>query len=266
MLDPWAVQNSAWKKKIVGWLYENEHLRRAACIRALCRSELESIRAYGLDNPVCVVPNGVDLPDLPESPREEGGPRKLLFLGRIHPKKGVKELLDGWMQWQEHGGSSDWQLLIAGWDDGGHLPALKSMAARCAPKSVKFVGPVYGPRKVELLRGVDAFILPSFSEGLPMAVLEAWSYRLPVVMTRHCNLPAGFEVGAAVRVDPDGESVARGLQQLASMSLAERRAMGIRGRELVAERFTWPTVAQQMLAVYRWIWGAGTVPPCVDKG
>jgi poly(glycerol-phosphate) alpha-glucosyltransferase len=131
---------------------------------------------------------------------------------------------------------------------------------------VKFVGPVYGPRKVELLRGVDAFILPSFSEGLPMAVLEAWSYRLPVIMTRHCNLPAGFEVGAAVRVDPDGESVARGLQQLASMSLAERRAMGIRGRELVAERFTWPTVAQQMLAVYRWIWGAGTVPPCVDKG
>ena len=64
MLDPWAVRNSAWKKRVAGWLYEHAHLRESACIRALCESEAQSIRAFGLRNPICIIPNGIDLPDL----------------------------------------------------------------------------------------------------------------------------------------------------------------------------------------------------------
>ena len=59
-----------WKKRIAALLYENQHLRGAACLRALSEAEAQSIRSYGLRNPICVIPNGVDLPDLRESQRE----------------------------------------------------------------------------------------------------------------------------------------------------------------------------------------------------
>ena len=95
MLDPWAVNNSLWKKKLAGILYENEHLRTANCIRALCLSEVVAVRRYGLKNPICQIANGIDLPQIPvASPAPwhngtESGKKILLFLGRIHPKKGA---------------------------------------------------------------------------------------------------------------------------------------------------------------------------------
>src|SRR5271165_4907043 len=62
MLDPWALKNSQWKKRISAALYENRHLRGAACLHALNHAEAEAMRAYGLKNPICVIPNGIDLP------------------------------------------------------------------------------------------------------------------------------------------------------------------------------------------------------------
>src|SRR4030095_11103730 len=87
MLDAWGLQNSGSKKLIAAWLYENQHLREAACLRALSEAETRSIRAYGLRNPICVIPSGVDLPDLSASNAnsESANPKTLLYLGRLHP-------------------------------------------------------------------------------------------------------------------------------------------------------------------------------------
>lgn len=73
MLDPWAVRHSAWKKRITTHLYEGTHLGGAACLHALCDSERDAIRAYGLKNPVCVIPNGVDLPTAASGARPTWG-------------------------------------------------------------------------------------------------------------------------------------------------------------------------------------------------
>jgi poly(glycerol-phosphate) alpha-glucosyltransferase len=99
-----------------------------------------------------------------------------------------------------------------------------------------------------------------------MAILEAWSYGLPVLMTPECNIPEGFEAEAALHVDPDPSSIARGVRQLSSMSQGERAAMGARGRALVEEQFTWPRVAEQMHGVYRWMLGEAGRPSCVRTG
>ena len=128
---------------------------------------------------------------------------------------------------------------------------------------ILFHGPAFGDEKKELLNSADAFILPSLSEGLPMSVLEAWAYGLPVVMTPECNLPEGFDAGAAVRITTGLEGVAGGLDELFSMSDSDLRSMGARGRELVRGRFTWQTVATQMREVYEWTLGAGAAPSCV---
>ncbi len=267
MLDPWALRNSAWKKQLVRRLFADESLRRTTCIHALCRSELESIRACGLRNPVAVVPNGVELPDLrPETAPADSQPpvRRLLFLGRIHPKKGLRELLEAWSRTQAPW-RSEWRLVIAGWDDGGYEEGLKGFAREHGlAGSVEFAGPCFGGEKDALLRSAGAFILPSFSEGLPMSVLEAWSYGLPVVMTGFCNLPEGFAAEAALRIEPTPQSIADGLDRLAALSRDERLAMGRRGRGLVEREFSWPTIAQRMLSVYEWCMAGGGLPSCME--
>ncbi len=96
-----------------------------------------------------------------------------------------------------------------------------------------------------------------------MAVLEAWSYGLPVLMTDACNLPEGFAAGAALRTEPEVVPMAGALRCLMAMSDADRRAMGARGRALVQERFAWPRVARQMKTVYEWLLGGGPPPSCV---
>jgi len=259
MLDPWALRNSAWKKKLAGMLFANKALRQATCIHALCRSEVESIRAYGLSNPVALVPNAVELPVLNQR-EPSGAERSLLFLGRLHPKKGVAELLKAWP-----GFNGGWKLVVAGWDDGGHEAGLRELAVELGVEGqVEFVGATFGEAKERLFRNVDAFVLPSFSEGLPMSVLEAWSYGLPVVMTEFCNLPEGFDAGAAIRVKPNAESIGVGLEMLASMNDQDLSAMGAAGRALVEEKFTWPKVAADMRRVYEWCIGGGQPPECME--
>jgi len=261
MLDPWAVRNSAWKKKLVGAMFANEALRQATCIHALCPSEAKAIRAYGLRNPIAIIPNGIDLPGDGVRQPSSGGRKTVLFLGRIHPKKGIAELLRAWGRV-----SKDWKLVIAGWDDGGHEQGLRKLVEDLGlGGSVSFVGPKHGEEKDRLLRSVDAFILPSFSEGLPMSVLEAWSFRLPVVMTDFCNLPEGFAANAAIRVEPDADSIFQGLEKLTGLSDEGRGDMGTQGRTLVEEKFAWDKIARDMKAVYEWCLG-GEKPACIAEG
>jgi poly(glycerol-phosphate) alpha-glucosyltransferase len=131
---------------------------------------------------------------------------------------------------------------------------------------VVFFGPAFLGEKEVLLRSAEAFILPSFSEGLPISVLEAWSYGLPVVMTQECNLPEGFACSAALEIrnssafQPASHSLPatptkldsdwEGLPSLVEMTDAQRWEMGMRGRKLVERKFTWPKVAKSLKEIY----------------
>ncbi len=157
-----------------------------------------------------------------------------------------------------------WELAIAGWDQSGHEDRLKALARDLGLSgSVRFLGPRFGPDKAAAYRSAEAFILPSFSEGLPMVVLEAWAYGVPVIMTPQCNLPEGFQNDAAIRIDPEVESIKGGLETLFSMTDAERQELGSNGRKLVAERFSWPKIGEEMRTVYEWILGGGPPPASV---
>lgn len=261
MLDPWALKNAGWKKKAAEWLYERKMLRRAAVLHAFHEKDLCDFRAYGLKNPIAVIPNGVELPE--ESSIRRGRERTILFLGRIHPKKGLHQLLEGW-KLLSNSQRSGWKLLIAGWDDGGYLSTLQALVKENdLSSSIDFVGPVFGNRKMELMQTSSALILPSLSEGLPMTVLEAWSHSLPVLMTEMCNLPRGFESRAALKILPEPSDIARGLCEFFSLSDDVRRDIGLNGRTLVEAEFTWQRVSDQFQAVYRWILSGGEKPSCV---
>jgi glycosyltransferase involved in cell wall biosynthesis len=273
MLDPWAVNNSRWKKRLAGALFEDRHLRGAACLHALNLEEAQAFRAYGLKNPICVIPNGVDLPlsgyhgSASWRPRLPQEAKVLFYIGRLHPKKGLDILLRAWAARAAQAKSSRWHLVIAGWDQAGHEQELRALAAaEGLADSVHFVGPQFGEAKSASFQSADAFVLPSLSEGLPMTVLEAWSHGLPVLMTPQCNLQSGFEVGAALRIEPSPESVAAQLTVLFEMGDADRRAMGEHGLGLVKQRHQWPAIAAQMIEVYEWTLGLGPRPNCLFAG
>lgn len=269
MLDGWALRKSAWKKRLAACLYENRHLRGATCLHALTGAEAQAIRGYGLPNPICVIPNGVDLPgdDGPAPPwanRIPENARVLFYLGRLHPKKALPNLLRAWATLKPEVPYPAWRLVVAGWDQGSHAAELRRLSEELAlSQAVHFVGPQFGPEKASSFRRADAFILPSHSEGLPVSVLEAWSYALPVLMTAQCNLSEGFGAGAAIRIEPDPASIAAGLRKMFAMPSSEWQAMGDRGRLLVAERFSWPKIAMQMKGVYDWVLGGGPKPACI---
>ena len=300
MLEPWALQNSRWKKQIAKLFYENEMLHGAACIQANTQKELRDIRAYGLRNSVAIIPNGVDLP--PDSANQEELHLKeytssfdssqnqkiassrniLLFLGRIHPKKGIENAIRACNEVNIRE-KAEWCFVIAGWDQLGHLQELVNLCLHLGLRftitdsnikvgdrstdnfDVVFYREVFGQEKEDLFRAATAFILPSFSEGLPMSVLEAWSFSLPVLMTQECNLPIGFSFNAARKIAPNITDISSGMRELFQMNSSDLKAMGMRGRELVSTNFTWKIVGRQMKEVYDWMLGGGSVPECVVR-
>ena len=111
LLKPRALHNSRWKKRIAALLYENEHLRHAACLHALNAAEAEAIRAYGLTNPICIIPNGTTPPDDVVFQRLQQG-RSILYLGRFHPLKGLLTLLQAWNEVRKDAAATGWRLTL----------------------------------------------------------------------------------------------------------------------------------------------------------
>lgn len=272
MLDPWALAHSAWKKRIVWLLNERSVLQDAGCMHALNQAEAAALRRLGLANPICVVPNGVALPDRTH-PKEPPWPRAfsrdrmaMVYLGRFHPKKNLSALLSAWdlVRRADSAATKEWVLILAGWDQGGTRARLERQIRELRlSDSVLLLGPQYGENKRALLDNAGAFVLPSLSEGLPMAVLEAWAHGLPVLMSAESNLPEGFAASAAIETGVDAARIARALSCLFAMSAEERKRMAQKGRRLVEQRFSLRSVAREMKAVYDWLLGGGTPPSSV---
>jgi glycosyltransferase involved in cell wall biosynthesis len=272
MAEPWALRHKAWKKRFYLALIEGKNLRRASCLHALSRPEVGHLRALAPRTPVCLVPNGVDLAPferLPDRARLEAehpelvGKFVLLFFGRLHVKKGL-DLLATSLAALRHD-HPDVHILVAGNDDGALAPFLNQLAALGLSGKVTCLGHVSGERARRAWGAADAFILPSYSEGFSMAVLEALACRLPVVITTACHFPELAEAEAGIVVPPTADGVTDGLRSLLERSPKQRAELGRRGRELVVERYTWNRQAERLADVYRWLAAGGPSPEAVQR-
>lgn len=267
MLDPGAMRISHRKKRLVWHLWERRALTAAHALHALCPEEAAAIRSLLPDAPIAVIPNGVALPPtgsraepLPPPPwidQVSNDEQVLLFLGRFHSKKGLDPLLSAWQTVAADAARQGWWLALVGYGDGGAL----QRRLEAAPMSrVLTCGPVFGAEKQAAFAAASGFVLPSFSEGLPMAALEAMAHRLPCLLSSFCNLPEAYSSGAALPAQPEPAALAASLQHLFALSRAERAEMGRSGRSLVAATYSWPQVAEQTRILYRWILGGGERP------
>jgi glycosyltransferase involved in cell wall biosynthesis len=260
MLERWALQHKRLKKALYATLVETRNLRRANCLRALTRAEVNDYRRIGLTNPVAVVPGGVAIPaDASPIPFIEKHPnlvgkRIVLFLGRLHQKKGLTLLLRAWASCAPLCG--DGHLVVAGPDFDGTCAKLESMVDEMGIRqTVTFPGMLAGPMKWSALAAASLFALPSFSEGFSVAVLEALGMGVPVIVTRRCNIPEVAEHGCGWVVEPEQAALDTALQEALRSPTLELQRIGERGRALVQSRYTWSVVGRQMAEVYRWVLG-----------
>jgi glycosyltransferase involved in cell wall biosynthesis len=270
MADRWALAQSKTKKTLAWHAYQRSHLQHAACILVASESEGRALRDKGLLGPIVVIPNGVDTPvtvsgDAPWRAKITPERNVLLFLGRLHHKKGVLELLRAWANTIASNEvlRTQWSLVVTGWDDGGLEAEVRSLARQLAlgPANFWCSGPLYGKDRDLALHHSSALILPSYSEGMPMAVLEGMAFGLPVLISKACNLPQVYEHDAGLCADPTPQSLVAALNALSYLTLSQRRAMGARGRELANTVFSWRAVAQSTLQVYGWVLEPGSLKP-----
>ncbi len=147
LLKPRAMRNSRWKKRIAALLYEDKHLRGAACLHALNVAEADALRRYGLKNPICVIPNGTDLRG-DTTPNEPRSGHAILYLGRFHPLKGLRNLIEAWGLVRGEAASVGWRLTLAGWDQNRHRAELEQIVDQLEVRSsVEFPWPAIRSRK-----------------------------------------------------------------------------------------------------------------------
>ena len=258
MLEPWILQRSRWKKRVMGFLFESANMRECRLWRALTAKEADQVRHQGFSAPIVVAPNGVLLADydvglpagagsqlaLPERARER---KRLIFMARLHPKKGLDLLIPAWAKLNRQ--RAGWELLIAGPDENGHRATVARMIRELGVSScTTLVGPVTGAAKLELLKSADLFILPSHSEGLPVAVLEAMACRIPVIGTDACNFMELETEGGGWLCEANPDSVLKALEAALHSSATERKSRGETARKLVEQRYTWPAISAAIRA------------------
>lgn len=254
MLDRWALQRKRWKKELYATLFERRYLRRASCLHALTDIEAADYRQFRLSSRIETIPNGIHLhsasPEvfLNQYPVLRDRPI-ILFLGRLHPKKGLDLLCQAWNSLAHTHPTA--HLVIAGPDSHGYAGTLqKHIATAHLQHRTHFVGLLKGTLKWSALAAATVFTLPSYSEGFSVATLEAMAAGTPVIASKACNFPAIDAHQCGRTIDVDADALENALNQILSLPERERRQMGERARTLVSQNYSWPDIARRMASLY----------------
>ncbi|NJO53386.1 MAG: glycosyltransferase [Leptolyngbyaceae cyanobacterium RM2_2_4] len=249
MLSPWALRHKSWKKRFYLHFIERALIKKCRAIQALTQSEADYVIKAKLHNTTVVIPNGVNMQEFETSIRsdffeksfpEVCGNKIILFLGRIDPKKGL-DLLAGAFARVRHQFPQS-RLVIAGPDSINFLPVAKSffLEAKCLD-AVIFTGMLTGQDKLSALASSDIFVLPSYSEGFSMSILEGMASGLPCIITTGCDFPEAATAQAALVTDINAESIASAL--IGCLNDPETASeIGERGRQFVSQYYTWKKV------------------------
>jgi len=258
-MSTWAMDSGSKVKRFFWPILQKPALDAVTCFHATAESEYLDIRRLGFKQPVVIIPNGVDL--LPFHSKAPNEMRTLLFLGRIHPKKGLDMLLPAWRVLQDR--FPDWELLIVGPDNGGYLGKVRELANDLDLRRVDFSGPLYGVEKLKAYSNADLFILPTYSENFGMSVAEALAAGTPAIVTHGAPWSGLATHKAGWWIETDLDALIASMQEAMVLDKQILAAMGRRGRDWMAREFSWGAVGKEMARTYSWLLGRGALPSSV---
>ena len=246
-LDPWALSVKKWKKRFAMLAYQRRDLEAASAFHATADEEATHIRAAGFMQPCIVAPNGVGLPVVMPPKQKSPNDRIALFLSRLHPGKGLLSLADAWAKVKPKG----WRMKVVGPDSYDHK---KDVVAKLVELGIvdqwEFHDALDDVDKWLAYRSADLLVHPSVSENFGITIAEGLAAELPVIATkgtpwselesRHC----GWWIDVGV------EPLAKALEEALSLNDAMRREMGVRGKKLIEEKYSWDAVTKAMMRGY----------------
>jgi glycosyltransferase involved in cell wall biosynthesis len=255
MLEPWALGVKKVKKLVGYKLFLRRDLDKAAVLQATALEEAGHLRALGVRTPIAVIPNGVSIPNHKGKVKKPIlKRRRLLFLSRVHPKKGVLELIRAVASLREIFDKEKWLLTIAGPDEGGHWTVVKKEAQKLGVENlVEYLGPVEGNVKWNLYRSSSLFILPTYSENFGLVIAEALGCGVPVITTQGAPWK-DLNIHRCGWWYPIGQKeLVATLRRAMTTPSQVLQSMGERGKKLVDQNYSWPSIGHKLKETYEWI-------------
>jgi glycosyltransferase involved in cell wall biosynthesis len=251
MLNPSALKFSGIKKQVFWRLLQGPVIRRAACLHATSDQEYQEIRNFGLRNPIAVIPHGIELPEASNHIITGEIDRVVLYLGRIHPIKGLDRLVRSWARVE--GRHSGWRLRIIGPDERGHAGELRTLVRQEGLSKVSIEPAIFGNDKHNAFLEAELFVLPSLNENFAVTVAEALAMGIPVIASKGAPWDGLERMGCGWWIDHGVDPLVAALSTAMAMPREALKAMGAKGREWMRQDFSWERVARDMLAMYLWL-------------
>lgn len=250
MLEPWIIKRHYWTRKVPAlWLYQKAAVQRADCVQATAESERDNLLKLGYNSNIKVVRLGIDAESI-EMKKSWKKTRQILFLSRVHVKKGINFLVEAADVLRNE--LQGYKILVAGEGDADYVEALKRMICdRGLQDIVQLIGGVYGDEKWRLFQTSDFFVLPTHSENFGLAIAESLASGTPVITT--VGTPwsdlNSSEAGAWIEIGT--EPLVETLRRFLSLSEDELETMGRNGRKLIETKYSAHVMAEQMMEVYK---------------
>lgn len=259
MLEPWSLSQKKWKKRLAMLLYQKADLMKASCIFTTAEMEAKHVHDLGIHVPCSVIPNGIETEGYPCRTSIDVVKKQVLFLSRIHVKKGIELLVEAWKRL--HPEYKDWKLVIVGNGEADYIASLKTLVEKAGlADSVSIKDPVFGSAKLKLYQSSFLFVLPSYSENFGMVIAEAMSCGVPALTTTNCPWEILNETKTGWCIDLSVENLEKTLREAFAMEPEMLYEMGQRASKVVFENFNYRNVAARTKVLYEWLLKGGIQP------
>jgi glycosyltransferase involved in cell wall biosynthesis len=259
-LSPWALKYKGLRKRIAWKCFQQSILQAAGLLHSTSYKEAEDLRKLGLKTPIAVIPNALELPVenlFPKIISTSSSEKVALFLSRIHPVKGLLDLMQAWSAVRPPG----WRMLVVGRDENGFLSEVQQVTNSLGLSDiVEFIGPVDSKKKWDYYRRANLFILPSYSENFGLVIAEALACGVPVITTTGTPWKEIKDWQCGWWIEPGVNTLTEVLTQATSMPFIDLCQMGQRGANLIKSKYQWDAAAMKMIQAYQWVLGRGTRP------
>ena len=245
MLMPYAVKQKKLKKKLALFLFQRKIIKDAKTIITASSLETLAVRNFNSNIPIECIPHGIKSPK--RITKSYSSKNKIaLFLGRIHPTKGIKELLEIWSKLN----LPNWELIISGTcDDKIYFGELKKLAAG-NKNNIFFHGPAFGSKKEKLFNKADLFILPTKTENFGITILEAMTYQVPVITTKNAPWQIIKDNSIGWWITDSKNELKKAIIEATSMNIKNLRKMGKDAKNLIKEKYSWEEISLKYLELY----------------